>query len=183
MKHFRVLLPLLILALIASGCGEQAQEPYTYTFSRDSAEKTITVDPETCTIVDGQDVYSYQIEKSHSRTSYVIHYPDGSTYHWTETETGGAGGWSDDYNADRYISGSILIYALEENQPREKTGNPGIGLLLMGLGAVNFFLPELPFYLRYGWAVENAEPSDAYITWTKVCGVLAAVVGLVLCII
>jgi hypothetical protein len=59
----------------------------------------------------------------------------------------------------------------------------GIGLLLMGLGAVNFFLPEIPFYLRYGWAVENAEPSDAYITWTKIGGALAAVLGLVFCII
>ena len=53
----------------------------------------------------------------------------------------------------------------------------------MGLGALNFFIPELPFYLRYGWAVENAEPSDAYITVTRIGGAIAAVLGLVWCII
>ena len=47
----------------------------------------------------------------------------------------------------------------------------------------NFFLPELGFWLRYGWAVERAEPSDAYITLTKAGGILAAVVGLICCFV
>ena len=55
----------------------------------------------------------------------------------------------------------------------------GTGLLLVGLGALNFFIPEIPFYLRYGWAVQDAEPSDAYITVTKIGGAIAAVLGLV----
>jgi len=182
-KHFRVLLPLLILILLLSGCGKQNQEPYTYTFSRDSDVKTITVNPEDGTILDGTDVYDYVMEKSGSRTSYVITYPNGATYHWSETGNGGAGGWSETYDDNRYISGTILVYALEENQPPEKLGSVGAGLLLMALGAVNFFFPELPFHLRYGWAVRDAEPSDAYITWAKIGGVLAAAAGLVWCII
>lgn len=179
MKHFRILLMLLILAMVLSGCANTVREPYDYTFSG----KTITVYPETNTITDGLDVYTYQIEETQSRTSYVIHYPNGATYHWTATETGGAGGWSDDYDESRYIRGNILVNALEQSQPRERVGNIGVGLLLMGLGAVNFFLPELPFHLRYGWAVENAKPSGAYITWTKVCGAIAAIAGLIACLI
>lgn len=179
MKHFRLLLPLLLLALVLSACGEQVQEPYDYTYNG----KTITVDPENCTILDGADVYDYIIEKSTSRTSYVITYPNGATYHWTATETGGAGGWSENYDENQYIGGKILVKALEAGQPREKTGNVGIGLLLMGLGAVDFFLPELPFYLKYGWKFENAEPSEGYLTLTRVVGAIAAVLGLVWCII
>ena len=183
MKDFRLLLPLLVLALVLSACGSTSREPYEYTFSRNDQVKTVTVNPETRTILDGTDVYEYVIEKTGSITRYVITYPNGSTYHWTGTKTGGAGGGSDDYDEARYIPGSILIHALEQNQPREKSGNFGIGLLLMGLGTVNFFLPELPFYLKYGWAVENAEPSDTYLTVTRFGGILAAVVGLVWCII
>ena len=178
MKHFRILLPILILAMVLSACGSTSQEPYTCTFSRNDQVKTLTVNPESGTILDGADVYDYEVEKSGSRTSYVITYPNGATYHWTASKHGGAGGWSDDYDDINYVSGGTLVNAIEESLPREKVGNP-----VMGLGSLNFFLPELPFYLRYGWAVENAEPSDAYITMTKFGGILAAVAGLVWCII
>ena len=179
MKHFRILLPLLILALVLSGCGQTAQVPYDYTVHALTGDVTFTVHPATCTITHGEDVYTYQVEKSGSRTSYVIDYPNGATFHWTQSETGGAGGWSDDYDEGRYISGNILVDAIEKSQPREVSGNIGIGLLLIGLGAVNFFLPQLSFYLRYGWAVENAEPSDTYIIMTRAGGVLAALVGVI----
>jgi len=77
-----------------------------------------------------------------------------------------------------------LDQAVRQAAPhRERNGNIGIGLLLMGLGAVNFFIPHHPFYLQYGWRFENAEPSDAYITFTRIGGAIAAVVGLVWCMI
>ena len=184
MKHLRILLPLLILALILSGCaGTASQMPYDTNYSSGSRYYSFTVDPAAGTIACGEDVYTYQVEKSGSRTNYVIDYPNGAIYHWTATEHGGAGGWSDDYDPERYIPGDVLVHSLELNQPREKTGNIFVGLLLMGLGALNFFLPELSFYLRYGWAVRDAEPSDAYITAAKIGGVLAAVLGLIFCII
>lgn len=179
MKHFRIFLLLLILALMLSGCGKQSQEPYDYHYG----SKTIKVYPETGTIVDGLNVYRYTVEEGSNQTYFEIVYPNGGRYYWTATKNGGQGGWSDGYNDKLYLSGSILVDALEQNRPRQRIGNFGLGLLLMGLGAVNFFLPELPFYLRYGWAVENAEPSDAYILWTKVGGVIAAILGLVACII
>lgn len=183
MKHFRILIPILILALLLSGCGKQSQEPYTYSWSTFSGTKTITVNPETQTILDGADVYDYEMETSGGRTSYVITYPNGATYHWTESGYGGAGGWSDDYDDETYITGNILVWALEENQPREKTGNILVGLLLMGLGGVNFFYPEAIFYLRKGWMFRNAEPSEAYLLWGKISGALVAVFGLIWCFV
>ena len=158
--------------------------PYEYV----QGDISLTVDPINCTISHGEDVYLYEVEKTETRTGYVIQYPNGAIFHWTASEHGGAGGWSDDYDEIRYIPGEFLVDALEQavsqTAPyREKKGNAGIGLLLMGLGAVNFFIPHLPFYLKYGWAVENAEPSDAYITVTRIGGAIAAVLGLVWCII
>lgn len=183
MKHFRILLPLLILALVLSGCGSTGQEPYEYTFGRNGQMKTIRINPETQTILDGTDVYYYTAKESAAGIDYDITYPNGGTYWWMATKYGGHGGGGDGYDETHYISGDILVDALQVNQPRQRAGNIGIGLLLMGLGAVNFFLPELPFYLKYGWAVENAEPSDAYITITKTGGVVLAVAGLFACIL
>lgn len=183
MKHFRIFLPLLILALVLSGCGKRRLEPYEYTFSLDNQVRTIKINPETQTILDGTAVYTYEVEKTASGTSYVIDYPNGAVYHWTESKSGGAGGWSESYDDSTYISGNILVYALEENQPREKIGNFGVGFLLMVLGGAKFFLPEIPFYLKYGWAVRDAEPSDTYLTLTRVGGILAAVAGLIWCLI
>ena len=179
MKHFRILFPVLVLALVLSACGSTSKEPYDVTYDG----KTITVYPETCTIVDGLNVYRYTASETAAGIDYDITYPNGGRYWWMSTNHGGHGGWSDGYDDSLYLSGDILIHALQQSAPREKNGNTAVGLLLMGLGAVNFFLPELPFYLRYGWAVENAEPSDAYIVWTKACGAVVAIAGLVYCFI
>lgn len=178
MKHFRLLLPLLVLVLILSGC---AGEPQPYEYSRNG--DTVTVDPINRTITNDTEVFTYVTVNTGSSTRYEITFPDGSIYYWSDSGNGGAGGWTDNFDSERWSYANFLVDALQQSAPRQKTGNPGIGLLLMGLGAVSFFLPELPFYLKYGWAVENAEPSDAYITVTKIGGVIAAVVGLVCCII
>lgn len=179
MKHFRILLPLLLLALLLSGCGGASQEPYTYS----DGGNTVTVDPISQTISNGSEVFTYEVTETGTGFHYTITFPDGSRYWWNISGSGGAGGWSDDFDTDRWLYADFLIGALRQSQPREKTGNPVAGLLLMGLGAVNFFFPELGFFLRHGWAVENAEPSDAYITYAKIAGVLVAAAGLLVCII
>ena len=177
MKHFWILLPLLILALVLSGCAGEPM-PYEYT----SGGRTVSVDPISQTIVGDAGIYTYTVEDLGARQHYTIIFPDGSQYWWTDSGSGGSGGWSDNFDTDNFLYADFLVDALRQTAPRQKTGNVGIGLLLMGLGAANFFLPELGFYLRYGWAVENAEPSDAYLTIAKIGGALAAIVGLVWCI-
>ena len=179
MKHFRILLPLLILALVLSACGSTAREPYDYHFNG----KTITVYPETGTIMDGLNVYRYTVKETANGFDYDITYPNGGRYWWMSTRYGGHGGWSDGYDDSLYLSGNILVNALQQGEPQGKAGSVVVGLLMIGLGALNFFLPELGFWLRYGWAVERAEPSDAYITLTKAGGILAAVVGLICCFV
>lgn len=179
MKHFRVLLPFLILALIFCGCGNQVREPYDYTFNG----QTITVYPETGTIVDGLDVYSYTVEESGGGRDYVITYPNGARYNWHEGKNGGLGGWSEGYDSALYLSGDILVNALEKNVPREKTGSPILGIPLMALGGWNILSPETVFFFRKGWMFKDAEPSDDYLVMTRIGGVITAIAGLVLCFI
>lgn len=178
MKHFRVLIPLLVLALVLSGCSG---EPMPYEYTRDGY--TVTVDPVNRTITSDTEIFTYVVEYTDVAEWYEITFPDGSQYWRSDSGTMGAGGWSDDFDSQRSSYADFLVEALKQSSPREKQGNLGIGFLLMALGAVNFFFPELPFHLRYGWAVRDAEPSDAYITWAKIGGVLAAAAGLVWCII
>lgn len=181
MKHTHLLLLLLVLSLLLSACGEVSQEPYTHS----EGGYSFTVDPMNQTITHGSDVYSYTVEDSATgKINYEIFYPDGSIYHWTRDNSIGYGGWSDiEHDEDRYISGDILVGAIPVSQPREKNGSVFYGLILIAMGAANFFLPELPFYLRYGWAVRDAEPSEMYLIITKAGGILVAILGVIVCII
>ena len=179
MKHFRVLLPLLVLALLLFGCSREPQ-PYEYV----RGDIALSVDPADQTITHGENVYNYTMEESRTgQVSFVIDYPNGGIFHWSTTGTGGAGGGNEAYNKIDYLPGPLLVDALEENIPREKTGSVFVGIILIALGGANFIWPERFFNYRYRWVVRDAEPSNANIMWEKITGVLILVLGLVLCFI
>ena len=179
MKHFRILLSLLVLAMLLTGCAGERMEPYTYNVNN----RTIEIYPESGTIVDGLDVYHYtRTENQNGSIDYVITYPNGGRFNWTKTENGGHGGGSG-INESLYLSGNVLVWALEAGEPAKKVGSPILGFLLMGLGAVNILFPEVTFHLRKGWMFRDAEPSDAYLFWGRVSGALVAVLGLIWCIV
>ena len=139
MKHFRVLLPLLVLVLVLSGCA-RGPEPYTYTFDG----KTIHIYPESGTIVDGLDVYRYTRTENKDRSiSYVISYPNGGRYNWTETRHGSEGGGTG-INENLHLPGKILVAALQAGEPEKKIGSPILGLLLMAV-RTEFLLPGAGF--------------------------------------
>lgn len=178
MKHFRLLLPLLVLALVLSGC---AREPVPYEYT--SGDRTVSVDPINRTITGNGEVFTYVIVDMGATQRYEIIFPDGSIYLWTDSGNGGSGSWSDNFDTDRWLYANFLVDALKESAPRQKTGNVLVGLLVMGLGTLNFFQPQLHIHLKYGWRFRNAEPSDAYLAMTRFGGLLMAVLGLICCII
>lgn len=178
MKHFRLFLPLLVLTLLLSGCAKEPM-PYTYT----SGDRTVTVDPITRTIMDKNEVFTYVVVDMGAAKRYEITFPDGSIYYWTDSGNSGSGGWTDNFDTERWFYANFLVDALKQSAPRQKTGNVVVGLFLMGLGALNLFLPQVSVHVKYGWRFRNAEPSDAYLAMIRFGGALIGILGLIWCIV
>jgi hypothetical protein len=53
-----------------------------------------------------------------------------------------------------------------------------LGILLLASGILSVSSPETTWYLSRGWKYKNAEPSDTYLTFIRITGVLSCVIGL-----
>jgi hypothetical protein len=175
-KHLRCFLFLLLFALVLTGCGTSVQEPYEY--SRDGW--TVTVYPEESVIREGENIYLYTIEDQGSRVSYDITFPDGSRYHWTATDGGGMGGWSEDFDENQFLFADFLVDALKASVPQAYRGHPILALILLAVGIWQIKYPETLFYVNRGWMFREAEPSDAYLAMTRVGGGIVIIVGVIL---
>lgn len=55
-----------------------------------------------------------------------------------------------------------------------------LALLIMGIGCINLFFPSLGWHLKEGWKVDgDSEPSDSYLTLTRLSGIFAIFVGFI----
>ena len=186
----KVLLLLVSMLLLLSSCARsEPKEPYTV----DTGLKTLEIDPVTKTITDKyktyQYTYQYSISKNTDGFTVTVIYPDGSTYFVTQKEddsgTRRIPGHSEDYDAKRYISGHILIQALEDEFPISPfliprfTGDPVLGFLLIGLGILGAFWPRIIWWLTIGWLIKNAEPSNFALIAYRIIGVLLILFGII----
>ncbi len=176
----KILLPLLLLlALCACGVQDAGNAPYTVTQNG----KDYLVDQEAGTVSDGQYTYSFTFSGDSDRYDLQITYPDDSAYWWTQSGNMGYGGWSENYDERRYVSGDVLrdvIEAKAPKAPRASGEHAGAGLLLLLLGLFGAVCPRTAWHLSYGWRFKNAEPSDAALLANRAGGVFAAVLGVVL---
>lgn len=137
MKHFRVLLPLLVLALVLSGCAGTSREPYEVSLD---GNRVVTIHPAAGTIRYGEDIYRYSVKTGWNETRYTLTYPDGQRYTWTESRETGTSAWSEGYTPSIYLPGELLVKALKQSAPetpeipREKKGNPVTGVLCSAAG-------------------------------------------------
>jgi len=93
----------------------------------------------------------------------------------------GHGGWSDDYDEDRYVDGDTLSDVLLKKAPKEvNSGNWLAALIIAIVGIFNIVSPYSAWYLEYGWRYKNAEPSDTALGLNRVVGVIAVVAAVVL---
>lgn len=169
MKQFRLFLLLSLVAALFLGC---AATPTSYTVLHGDAK--FTVNTELGTISDELYTYLYEIDGSGSSRSVTITYPDGSTY-WS---SGSVGGWSNGYRPDRYADGDTLLAVLEQSAPKEYTGKPILGLLLIALGLWYVLSPHSAWYLSYGWRYKDAEPSDTALVVARISGILVILFGI-----
>lgn len=168
---------ILVLALLTACSSNVSSGSYTVV----KGNTVYTVDPENGTISDG--TYTYGCDVTPNGTGYklTITYPDGSTFFWNNSGNSGFGGWSEDYDPDRYADGFTLKGILEEKRPVEKSSNHGaIAIALMMLGMFQAVAPRISWYLGYGWRYKDAEPSDAALALGRGGGILAIVIGVIL---
>jgi hypothetical protein len=193
-KHFRLLLPLLILILLLSTCQSTSGEPYTVSID---SNRTASIHPDSGTIRYGNDIYRYKVSSLLSRTRYIFTYPDGQRYTWTESKETGEGTWSEEWNPTIYLDRDFLIRALKESAPRgpkyfrDQEGNPVAGILCIVAGLLLIVFHKHGAtsgrrrFVRFGssgrYGVEVSP--EEYAAHIFVDGVVLLFVGLILCFI
>ncbi|MOA41223.1 hypothetical protein D3C78_1631650 [compost metagenome] len=54
-------------------------------------------------------------------------------------------------------------------------------ILIILIGLLNIFFPSFAWFLKHGWAVDGeSEPSEAFLILTRIGGIIAIVIGVVL---
>ena len=180
MKRKLAIIGILFLALLLTACGqEEARTVYSVGINN----VQMTVDTQNMTISDG--MYTYRFEVAGNNTT--ITYPNGATFYWSQGDTFGHGGWSENYDDSTYTDGHILLQALEQKpgkqDRRERTGNPLLGLVFIGLGLWNALSPYTGWYFSHGWKYKDAEPSDAALGFTRFGGIAAIIIGLIVLLV
>ena len=153
----------------------------TQTYDVVKNETIFTVDIENGTIFDGTNTYQYILSSTASGHKIDITFPDGSTYWWKTQGNSGYGGWSDDYDETRYISGDILCNVLEEKIPKQYSAKSIFIILAFSvIGIFNIVSPRTAWYLSYGWRYKNAEPSDIALVLCRCSGIFAFVLAIIM---
>lgn len=174
-----VMMVLLLFSFMACSSAQDS----TYTVERN--HQFFTVDTENSTISDETNLYRYDLSKSSSGYHITITYPDNSTYwldaQYHEIATSLQSGWSDNYDAERYVAGDTLCDVLEEEMPTQsKSKNIFVILLLIIIGIINIASPHTAWYLEYGWRFKDAEPSNWALIANRCGGILVLAIAIVM---
>lgn len=195
MKHFRILLPLLILILLLSSCGNTSRNSYTVSPDRN---RVVTIHPAVGTITYGNATYRYKMKNVWGAERYELTYPDGQRYTWTESKKNGQGAWSEEWKPSIYLDRDFLISALKQPAPespkyfKDLEGDPvkGVlciiaGVLLMVFHKHGVTVDSPRRFVRFGSSGRyGTEVSpEEYAAFIFVNGVVLAAAGLILCLI
>ena len=178
MKRIALLFLTVLLAFSLTACAS-SEVSYESTYEKDG----FTIDMEACTITKGEDVYHYTLSGGGNTSGITITYPNGAKYYFTWSGNVGSGGWTDDYDPERYVDGDTLSDLVSFEPPRSERsrgGNPLFGLICIALGLFNAIAPETAWYLDWGWHYKNADPSDAALFFERLGGIVAVIIGVIL---
>lgn len=173
----RFLLLLALLLTVLTACGKE-EDAAVYNIECDGKVYTVNHTEQTIT-VDGS-VCSFSVKGHGGQVELEVIYPDGSTYQWSRGDRVGYGGWSEDYDPDKYISGEEVwdILQLDQRLERDRSdSHPVLGGFLLLLGIVHLAFPRKMWQLHYGWRYENAEPTDVALQVEAIGGLVTALIG------
>lgn len=183
-RSSKYILIILALMLILTSCGQGVittdKEVYT-AYNRGVGYRVDTVNM-TITPENEEFVIKYAIDDM----TVTITYPDNSTYWWTVNATGGFGGWSDDYDAEKYLDGNILIGFLknvlptveEEQEEKNVFGlNKIFAFVFAAVGLFYIAFPKKAWYINQGWQLKDARPSDTALSYYRIGGAFIILIG------
>ena len=179
----KVIISICAVMIIISLCSCVSSVETTYTVTRNGTE--FIVDTENSTIFDGTNTYTYAMTGNATEYNVEIIYPDGSKYWWkTQRNSNGCtgfGGWSDDYDEDRYMDGNTLYEVLNSSAPQKTnfSNNILLSLVLIVAGTFGILKPEAVWYLEHGWRYKNAGPSDLALVMNRIGGVILVIAAIV----
>ena len=184
-KRIRVVWMIIAVILLMTAC-QKVGTPSTYTVTMN--DTVFTVDPGNSTISDGINTYRYEYSGSAQSYTTTIIYPDGSTYWWSTTRNGnfshGSGGWSDDYDENRYVAGDVLCDVIKvKTSTKSDDKDPIMIMLLIVIGLFNVISPYSSWYLSSGWKNKDAEPSEEELGIARFGGVAALVIAVIMIIV
>ncbi len=178
-RWFCVLVTAFLLLALLVGCSpaEETDGPREVEYFGTA----YWVDTEAGTVSDGVHTYGYTFSGDTASYQVDITYPDGSTYWFTMQNGHGAGGWSDDYDRERYVDGDTLCEVIRQTAPEPERNRPVLLILLLAaVGAFNLAAPRAAWYAEWGWRFKEAEPSDTALTLHRVSGGIAVAVAVIL---
>lgn len=175
-RRFLLILVALVLALLC-GCTQENTGRYDMEFRGER----YTVDLDAGSITHKGELYLFAKEGTGDSVSYTIVYPNSARYFYNKTGMTANMSWSDGYDDERYVDGETLVDLLQEQKPQSKGSGFSVigGILLILMGIPMILLPEVVFFISYGWMLKNAEPSDGMITYTRICGGVFILIGIV----
>ena len=177
MKHRLLILVVLILVLLC-GCTQADTGPYDVEFRGER----YTLNMDAGSITHEGELYLFAKEAEGDSVSYTIVYPNSAKYFYSKSGMTANMSWTHGYDSVRYVDGETLVDLLQEQQPQKEGSGFYLigGILLILMGVPMILLPEVAFFISYGWMLKNAEPSDGMITYTRICGGVFILIGVVL---
>lgn len=201
MKRKMAVVLLIVMLFVLTGCkgnpkGTELQvvrkndEQVFVTYNYD--DQTITVSSELFTVTaydsDGnplhtpgsmknQDMYRYEYDDG----DLTIYYPNEAI--WWESST--AGGWSNDYDPERYIEGEVLArqiraaYDAPSGNPDAVLGVAVLSLVLILMGIFMIKDPEAVIHMKYAIRFHYVEPTDFALAEIRIAGVVAIAVAVI----
>ncbi len=170
----RLFAAVLSLMMVLCACADQSE---SWTVSRNGIE--FLVDSQT--ISDGSHIYQYEFSGHAESYQITIAYPNGSAYWFSKSGQNGHGGWSEDYRETAYVDGNTLCQVILARAPEPEAAGPILGAAaLIVLGLFHGLCPERAWYWGYGWRYKNAEPSDDALMLSRLGGIVAVVLGVIL---
>lgn len=173
-KRITVLICLLLTFTVCA-CRSQPSVYMAQIYGTD-----YTFDTDSGTITDGVNTYNYFFTGTEDDFSFEIQYPDGSSFWFKQSGASGYGGWSEDYDPDKYADGQRLLDVILLNAPKPADFGqllPFIILLIAGI--CNTAAPYYMWQLGYGWRFKDAQPSDIALWVTRAGGILAIAVSVI----